>query len=183
MGLNCDALTDSYVILPTSVLPEPTEVAEIKDKGYTVFATFKKQDYPLLASHLPVPNALDADKFFIIKGPKSLPLFKDNTPYHGPADNDALALMTLNHSKVVSKIFFTINKYFNATSQAFLFKQSTTLPDAVFKKMESSRPTCQTFTTLVDGLSEDVKETAKAAIALVNTKIATFKTLPVIPCR
>ena len=75
-----------------------------------------------------------------------------------------------------------MNKHFIATAQAFLVEQSTTFPDAVFKKPHSSQPICKTFTTLVNGLSEDVKETAKAVIALVDAEIVTFRTLPAIPC-
>ena len=119
VGLDGDTLTDAYVILPKSVLPVSTGVAELKAKGYTVFATFKKQDYSQLVSHLPVPNALDTDEFFIIKGPKSFPLVKHDTPYHGPADNDAHAVVALTHGEVVSTIFFAMNEHFNATAQTF----------------------------------------------------------------
>ena len=183
VGLNGNVLNDAYVLLPKYVLSEPTEVAEIKAKGFTVFYTFAKQDYPTLGPHLPVPYALAGDEFFIIKGPKSLPLVQNDTPYHGPADDDALAVLSINHGEVVSKTFFAMNEHFSATAQAFLLEQSNSFSDAVFKKPHSSRPTCLTFTTLVNKLSEEVEDSAKATIALVDTEIAAFKNLLVIPRR
>ena len=182
VALSEDALHDCVVILPGDVRPIAEDIADLGVKGYKVFDLWKKQDYPNTDEHLPA-NSKDTDQFFVVRGPKALPLVHGDTPYHGPADDDAQNVIAITHGSAVASMFLQMATHFKPEVQTFLKSQHNTFPDCVYKKSHPSRPLCVEFATTMDGLTEDFEEKVEPHIDLLLKEIRATKPLPGIPKR
>ena len=73
---------------------------------------------------------------------------------------------------------------FNQEAQAFLVDQANIFPSGVFKKPHSAQPLCDTFTTAMDGLTDEVEGQAADCIVLLDLDLDEHKGeggLPPIP--
>ena len=182
VALSEDALHDCVVILPGDVRPNAEDITDLSIKGFKVFDIWKKQDYPNAGEHLPA-NSKDTDQFFAVRGPKALPLVHGDTPYHGPADDDAQNVIATTHGNAVASIFLQMAVHFKPEVQTFLKDQHNTFPDCVYKKNHPSRPLCVEFATAMDGLTEDFEEKVEPHIDLLLKEICAAIPLPEIPKR
>ena len=182
ISLAHDTLMDGAVILPANLRPSNQDVSSLEKKGFKVFNTSKKQDYPSLSKYLP-DNAKDTDEFFIIKGPKVLPLLYGDEPYHGDNDDDAFAVISDTHGDVLTRLYLAMADGFNKEAQSFLVEQANTFPDEIFKKPHSARPLCETFTTKMDGLTEELEDQVTDCLVVLDLDLDRHKGLPPIPRR
>ena len=180
IGLSDDILSNAIVILPASLRPSDDDITKLRLAGYAVFDQWKKQDYTNLRDFLPA-NSADTAMFFIIVGPKCLPLVLQDMPYHGPADDDAVAVIATTHGEAVASMFINMGQHFQKDAQSFINAQANTFPDCIFKKQHCSRTLCQDFATKVDGLADNYEDKASSHVQLLEQEIRTMVPLPAIP--
>ena len=116
-----------------------------------------------------------------MRGPKSLPLVPLNIPYHGPADDDARAIIATTHGDAVATAYLNMGQHFSKDAQSFIISNQNTFPDCIFKRGHSSRTLCIDFATSVDGLKDDYEDKAAAHVTLLEQEIRNMVTLPPIP--
>ena len=138
IGLSDDILSDAIVILPASLRPSDDDITKLRLAGYAVFDQWKKQDYTNLRDFLPA-NSADTAMFFIIVGPKCLPLVLQDMPYHGPADDDAVAVIATTHGEAVASMFINMGQHFRKDAQSGRTPSPSSTPTATPFPIVSSR--------------------------------------------
>lgn len=173
-----DLLHDAVVVVPKDDFTD-TDLASLKAIGYIVFDSFTKTAHAgALASVIPSTADPD-DEYFIVIGPKCMPLVYGDLGFHGEADDSAVGVLEASQGRPATKIFFAMWTHFSLSNQTWLVANSATVPDNVFKKPHPSRPLAlATFTVSVGGPDEDI---GAAELAALTMEVNAHRPLQPIP--